>query len=400
MIETPRRGMRQDFRYREPRARALRGVPARVAGAAGALAALTVLSACGGAARLPEGAAYLPVDADLVLALDLPALAATDVYRELQERGGRVGLQRLSFMRFAEATGIDPARDVRWITLVGRGPGAEGPPIDELSALVTGSFDGAKMRRILKESGMPSEVREGVDVFQMVIVDGRCRFCIAVLDDTTAAFGDGAALGAMAAARARRESSLAGDAAARRLLTRVDRRAAIWGVVRGRDLAAPLAALIAGVRGSAPDREVLGGVKDLSFFVIPRETISVALDAVASSEEDALLVADVLEGAGAVGRLALRQVKPDSADLLSTFKVEVDGVLIRASASAPSARLLELARTAGEGIFAGLPGFIGRGGDGGGADAGDDPGAEAGAELDEEAGAPGPGGADAPPPED
>ena len=312
---------------------------------AAALAALLATSACGGAYRVPPEAGSLPADVGIVLSLDLPALASTDIYRELQERGGQVGLNRINFYKFAQAAGIDPVRDVRWLTLLGRRHAEEGPIVDELSAIASGTFDGKKMHDFLADSGMPRDVHEGMEIFSMVVVDGRCRFCIAVLDDTTAAFGDGDTLRACAEARRSPETSLARDPSARRLLARVDGRAAIWGLTRGPRLAGPLTDFLARLGGSAPASAV-GSVKDVSFFVVPGESIFAAVDALAGSDEDARLVADVLQGAGSLGRLAVKQAKPDAADLMSSFRVEVDGTLIRASASVSSARLLEMARSA------------------------------------------------------
>lgn len=317
------------------------------------LAAAAFVTGCGGPARLPDGASYIPADAALVLAFDVPEIQRTDLYRELKERGGAVGLNRLNFYKFSSALGLDPTKDIRWLTFIGRAREGEGPPIGDMSAVVTGSFDGAKLRRTLKDSGMPAERHGEVEVFQMVIVEGRCRFCIAVLDDTTAAFGDGEALRAIAESRSDRAKALSSNADARRLLGRIDPRAAVWGFASGKDLSAPIAGLIGRIRGTSAESPALSSITDLSFFVLTRESITLAMDALAASKEDALLVADVLEGAGAVGKIALKQAKPDAADLLSTFKVEVDDELIRASASVPSQRLLALAREGAGGFFSG-----------------------------------------------
>ena len=99
-------------------------------------------------------AAYIPADAAFVVALDLPGLAATDLYKALEERGGTVGLNRLNFYKFAEMTGLNPTEDVQWLTFVGRAQSG-GLDIDQLSALVSGTFDGAKTYAFLKDSGLP-----------------------------------------------------------------------------------------------------------------------------------------------------------------------------------------------------------------------------------------------------
>jgi len=314
------------------------------------------LPGCGSGERLPAGTAYLPADAAFVLALDIPSLAATDLYKELQERGGSVGLNRLNFLKFAEMTGVDPRRDVKWLMFLGRTGEAGGLAIDELSAVVSGTFDGVRVRRFLLDSGLPYETHEGLDIFQVVIVEGRCRFCIGVLDDTTAAFGDGETLRAMAEGRASPDRTLPSEPGARRLLTRVDQRAALWGLVRGKNFAAPFADLLRSMAGAASPQAVLGAIEDLSFFIAPGEVIRVAVDAVAVNEKDALLVADILEGAGAMGRLALQQAKPEAAQFLATFKVQVDGRFLRASTSFPQSSLVDLLKKMAGEIF-GKAGF-------------------------------------------
>ncbi len=323
---------------------------ARIAIAAVAALAPSLL-ACGPASRLPEGAAYLPPDSRFVLSLDIPTLASTDLYRTLMESGGAVGVNRTNLLKFAQAAGLDWTRDVKWLTFVGRGERDDGISVDQLSAVASGTFDGRRVHQSLKDSGLPAERHVGVDIFPVVIVEGRCRFCISVLDDATAAFGDGETLRSLAEVRGSPQASLARDAGARRLLARIDRRAAAWGLVRGRDLSAALAAMLARLQQGSGGAPPPAPVTDLSFFVTPGEKITVAVDALTGSPEDALLVADVLEGAGALGRLALRQARPEASGLLSSFRVEVDGRLVRASASVPQARLVELARSAAAGFF-------------------------------------------------
>lgn len=329
------------------------------------LIALTA-AGCALQSRLPRGAVYIPSDAAFVLSLDLPAIAATELYKELERQGGAVGLNRLNFFKFASMVGLDPLKDVRSLTFLGRTQEGAGPQIDELSAVVSGSFDGGKARQFLKESGIPFETHVGLDIYQVVIVEDRCRLCIAVLDDTTAAFGDGETLRAMAEGRRDAAMTLSADPTARRLLSRIDNRAAIWGLVRGKNFAEPFAKMLSDMAGGNPTAEAIGTVRDVSFFVAAERVITVAVDAVVKSAEDALLVADILEGAGAVGKLALKQAKPEASHLLATFKVQVDGELLRASTSFPEASLVELAQAFGRDVmgaglfgvpFTGVDGF-------------------------------------------
>lgn len=331
--------------------------PASRAAAAAILLALPILAAggCGLARQLPEGAAYIPADSAFVLAMNLPELSSTDLYKELREKGGAVGLNRFNFMQFATAAGIDPSKDVRWLTFLGRGSGDEGMAVDQLSALVSGTFDGKKVHDFLKDSGLPYETHAGLEIFQVVIVGDRCRLCVAVLDDTTAAFGDGETLEAMGDARQGEAGSLLSDETARRLLQRIDTRGAIWGIARGKRLAGSLAGFLHSMADRGGALAAFSSIEDMAFFVSTGETILVAVDAVASDDKSALMVADILEGAGAMGKLALKQSGAKALSLLEPFKVQVDGRVVRASTNFPQSALVDLAHSAMADMFRGLP---------------------------------------------
>jgi hypothetical protein len=331
--------------------------------------ALLLCNGCGLSSGMPEGSQFIPADSALALSFNLPALTATDLYKELQQQGGAVGLNRLNFMQFAKAAGLDPVRDVKWLTFLGRGAAEEGLQVDQLSALVSGSFDGGKVYSFMKESGLPFETHAGLDIFQVLIVDDRCRLCIAILDDHTAAFGDGETLRGMGEARQNPSSALASDETAARLLTRLDSRAAIWGIARGRRLAGSLAGFLQQMAAQSKEAAAFTSIEDIAFFVAAGENILLAADAVARSEEDAMLIADILEGAGAMGRLALKQARQQEAGkFLTSFKVQVDGLVVRASTSFPQSALVELAQGAMSDLFLmpampfGLGGMPGMGG--------------------------------------
>jgi hypothetical protein len=331
-----------------------------------AVAALaTLLASCAANRPLPPGATYLPADSVFVLSLNLPTLTSSDLYKELKDSGGAVGLNRINLLKFAKAAGLDPFKDVTWLTFVGR-RGETDVPIDQLSAVASG-FDGRKVYDYLKGSGLPSDPHEGMDIFPIVIVQDRCRFCLGVLDDATAAFGDGETLKAMADVRHAASSGLASETTAASLLRTVDPKAAVWGMVRGKDLSSGLADLLARIQGGSKGPGALAPITDLSFFVMSGENVVVAVDALAGSNEDALLIADVIQGAGSLGKLALKQAKPEESGLLSSFRVQVDGKRVRVSASVPQAKLVELARTAAGGLFnaafpaLGLPSGLGPG---------------------------------------
>ncbi|MBI3449445.1 MAG: hypothetical protein HY049_11075 [Acidobacteria bacterium] len=321
--------------------------------------ALALLAAAGCAAppSLPAGAAFLPTDSVFVLSMNLPTLTSTDLYRQLKESGGTVGLNRLNVVKFATAAGLDPFKDVKWLTFVGRKRGDNQIPIDELSAVASG-FDGKKVLDYLKRSGLPSDPHAGIDIFPIVIVQDRCRFCVSVLDDTSAAFGDGETLKSMAETRAAGAAGLAGDESVRALLTRIDARAAVWGLVRGPNLAGALTEALAKIQTGVAASGPMAPVSEVAFFATAGENIVVAIEALAANHDDALRIADAIQGMGSVGQMALKQVKPEDSALLSSFRVAADGRAVRVSASVPQAKLVELASAATNSLFKGaFPGL-------------------------------------------
>ena len=63
----------------------------------------------------------------------------------------------------------------------------------------------------------------GIDIFEFLVIEDRCRFCLAVLDASTAAFGDGETLTKIAQVKGGAAPALAGEERAARLLRRIGR---------------------------------------------------------------------------------------------------------------------------------------------------------------------------------
>lgn len=309
-----------------------------------ALLVVSVLAACRGRSGLPEGAELIPADATFAVSLDVPAIMESRLYEKYKSDENLFGRNRLNFYRFAEATGLNPAEDVKRVLFLARA-GEQG--LEDMSALVMGTFDGRKVHQFLVDSGLPSRKASGVDIFEFIVIEGRCRFCLAVFDASTAAFGDGETLETMARVKNGETSGLADGESAARLLRRLGRDPEAWGIVRAQDMKSAMAELLKNASADAGALAALGPIQEISFSFDTAEPMRVLIEMTANSDKDALMVADVLKGAESLGRIALREANPDLAMLMSDVVIEADTGLVRVAGSIPASDVDAAARLLG-----------------------------------------------------
>jgi len=301
-------------------------------------------TACGNRSPLPEGAEVIPADATFALSIDLKAILNSDLYRRLEGDERFFGRNRLNFYRFAEATGLDPGKDITRLLLVARA-GSEG--LEEMSGLVIGSFDGRKVRDFLADSGLPSRKVGQTDIFEMVVINEKCLFCVAVVDAGTAAFGDGGTLAKIAQVKAGEAPGMADQEGPGRLLRRVGRSPEAWGIARTADFKKSITEMLSQVSVGGGALAALGPIQEIAFSFDTTEPLRLLLEMTASSHEDALRVADVLKGSESLGRLALKEARPELGVLLSDLLIEADTGIVRAVGTLPSSDLELAARTLG-----------------------------------------------------
>ena len=332
-----------------------RVLPGAIRKAGFMLAAVTMagLAACVGRSSLPEGAELIPADATFAVSVDVPAVVNSEIYKKYQSEESVFGKNRLNFYRFAEATGLDPSKDIKRLLFMARAgnmmdgeAGAGGEGLAEMSAVVTGTFDGRKVHDYLAGSGMPSKKVEGIDIFEFIVIGDRCRFCLAVIDASTAAFGDGETLAKIAKASKDPSASLsAGDAG--RLLRRVSPGAEAWGIVRADYLKKWIKEMLSRVSADSSALAALGPIHEAAFSFDTAEPMRVLVEMSATSDKDAMMVADVLKGAESLGRLALREARPELAKVMSDLVVEADTGVVRVSASIPASDVSMVAQVLG-----------------------------------------------------
>ena len=320
----------------------------------GLLAVLPAAS-CGGRS-LPEGVDLVPADATFAISLDVPAIMSSQLYEALEASDGLFGRNRMNFYRFAEAAGLDPRADVRRLIFLMRA-GESG--VEDMSAIVTGSFDGKKVHSYLADSGLPIHQVSGTDIFEFIMINDECRFCMAVLDDHTAAFGDGKTLAKIAKVFEGSMPSLSSSESAGRLLSRLGRDPDVWAILMTADLSGPIADLMSRVSADAGGLRGLGPMREAAFSFDATDPMRVLIELAADSEEDAMLVADILKGGEALGRLALRESRPELARIVSDLTIEADTGLIRITGSIPSSDIQAVTRLVGSTWMEGISSALG-----------------------------------------
>lgn len=308
------------------------GKLARLPALCGVVLGAAMILSCGSGSPVPEGAELIPADATFAVSVDVPAVFNSEIYKRYQADERFFGSNRVNFYKFAQATGLDPAKEITRLLLMARAGDAG---IEEMSGIVVGTFNGRKVHDFLAESGLPSRKVAGIDIFEFLVIDDRCRFCLAVIDSSMAAFGDGETLAKIAQVRAGEIPALAGEERAGRLLRRIGRGTEAWGILRADDLRGALSGFMSRVSADSSALSKLGPIHEGAFSVDLGEPLRVVVELTTSNEQDAMLVADVIKGGEALGRLALKEARPELARLMADLLIEADTGVVRVAASVP-----------------------------------------------------------------
>jgi hypothetical protein len=187
----------------------------------------------------------------------------------------------------------------------------------------------------------------GTDIFEFLVIEGRCRFCLAVMDAGTAAFGDGETLRKMAQVKAGTLPGMATVEGPARLLRRMGHGPEFWGLARADNFKQSLSEMLRNMSRDASALSALGPIHEVAFSFDSADPMRFVLELTASSDKDAMLVADVMKGLEAVGRLTLNQARPELGQLVRDLHIEADTGLVRASGTIPASDVERAVRTLG-----------------------------------------------------
>jgi hypothetical protein len=299
-----------------------------VLGLVAGLGALWFNQARAAVGPMPGEALILPADARFVMGFDVKRFTASPFYaRFASERG----MQPESLRELEEKTGLNPARDIDQIVIVGAPGVQKGSPG---LALALGRFDLYKIGRTLETEGKVSGHNvDGVSVYAFKEEDAR-SVALAFLDENALLFGPRAQVEAAVSSRTRGETPLKKNTALMGLVEKVRPGSTFW-MVGDQSLLAGMPTSVPAPGASADGATMsLPALKSLTVTGDLDPQVSLAVTGEATDELAAKNLADVVRGFVALMSLQAQQ-KPELQRLASAVTVATEQNRVLISARVP-----------------------------------------------------------------
>ena len=305
---------------------------------------LFVLAACSGASGPGDAAsllATLPADVDLAAFVDVKAVQEHPLWKKVvQDQFFKAGEEPLK--RLEAITGLDPARDLQMLLFAAR---AIGQPGMEIAVIARGTVDRERIEDLLEQAGWRPErhgslslyALPGVDVATPVPGIGTAPR-LTFLDDFTVALGPAPLLEQLADVRGGSAPSLAASKDLGPLLDEALGSGQFWGVFRSGYLAEQLRQRIESGIPLVGVLKGFSGVEAVRFSLRFSDSIDLVARAHASTEDDARLLADTLNGFLALAKLVAKD-RPDLLRFLEGALVGLDLNAVRLSMNIDGAML-------------------------------------------------------------
>lgn len=306
---------------------------------------LPLLAACGRASGPGDAADLLgtiPEDVDLVAFVDLRAVREHPLWPKVQEDPFfRAGEERLKQLQ--EVTGLDPRRDLDMLLFTAR---ALGQPEMQLAVIARGTVDRDRIEGLLEQGGWKAQRQGKLDLYALPIevpatagqFGGIGDARLAFLDDYTVALGSADLLASTAGVRQGSAKGLVGSADLGPLVDEAIGSGQFWGVFRSKYLSDRLRERI---EAGIPLLGVLrgfSGVEAVRFSLRFSDSIDLVARARTTTEDDAKLLADTLNGFLALAKLVAKD-RPDVLRFLEGALVGLDLNAVRLSMNVDGATL-------------------------------------------------------------
>jgi hypothetical protein len=274
---------------------------------------------------LPAEALVLPADARFVMGFDVKRFTASPFYaRYASERG----MQPESLRELEEKTGLNPARDLDQIVVVGTPDVRKGSPG---LALALGRFDLYKIGRALETEGKATGHNVGgVSVYAFKDEEPGA-VALAFLDESVLLFGPRSQVEAAVASRSRGEAPLKKNTVLMGLVEKVRPGSTFW-MVGDQSLLAGMPTSVPAPGASGDGATVsLPALKSLTVTGDLDPQVSLSITGEAADDVAAKNLADVVRGFVALMSLQAQQ-KPELQRLASavTVATETNHVLVTA----------------------------------------------------------------------
>jgi len=290
--------------------------------------------------------ALLPGSAELVVSLDTFALRKSDLVAQMEQRFDSIPEAADNYRRFVEETGLDPRQDTDQILMAMRHVGG-GIDAGDAGFLIVaqGRFGASRLVDAAAEKG-GSTIQHpgGARVWISEAGAGGASaggkvMALAQPDDSTLLFGDRQEVTRVLDILSGKSAPEVKDARLKEQLTGVDRRAPAWAVLNSSALAGKLSAEIGESSDSwKPGAAALSKVDSVALMGWIGRDVEVKARVAAKDAETAGLVADMVRGALAAGKVAAQDRDPELLKILQEANVTLSGATLELEARIPASR--------------------------------------------------------------
>jgi len=261
----------------------------------------------------------LPADSIFVASVDVARLRQAPLYQSLDAEPGQL-------KTFLLRLGTDPDRDLDEVVFAFRSTGVEP---GEWLVVLRGRFDRARIEKGMEDPAarMSVEPYRGRNIYNLVRVPEIGDVSLSVVDSTAMVLGKSDAVRKVLDVKGKAAPSLEMNEAMKGLVAGLDRKAQVWAVLDGKELAR----LVERRRRSLPDAVPESALRNLSAVVSARlsavvtEDLAVSLEMGSGTEKEAGNLADAVRGILAFAKLGTQGRDPEAAALVETISVAQSG---------------------------------------------------------------------------
>jgi len=290
--------------------------------------------------------ALLPGSAEFVVSLDTFALRKSDLVTEMEKHFDSIPEAAENYRRFVQESGIDPRQDTDQVLLSMRQ--VDGRDGSGFLLIAQGRFGSSRLVEVAAEKGGKVVVLEdGTKIWisqsattETGATSSRKIVALAQPDPGTLLFGEQSEVVRVLDVLSGRAASEPKDAKLRDLLSGVDRRAPAWAILNSSALAARLSAEVGQNSQEWKAGSAISKVESVTLMGWVGKDVDFKARVAAQDSETAGLVADMVRGALAAGKLAAKDQDPELLKILQDTKLTQEGSTIELEARIPASRFL------------------------------------------------------------
>ncbi|MCI0567591.1 MAG: hypothetical protein L0Z52_05255 [Acidobacteria bacterium] len=293
--------------------------------------------------------ALLPGSAEFVVSLDTFALRKSDLVAEMEKHFDSIPEAAENYRRFVQESGIDPRQDTDQVLLAMRH--VDGRAQAGFLIVAQGRFVSSRLVDAAAEKGGKTVVLEdGTKIWtsqpapsdtgaSSAPASGK-NIALAQPDPEILLFGEQSEVERVLEVLSGRLAPEPKDAKLRDLLSGVDRRAPAWAILNSSALAARLSAEVGQNSQEWKPGSAISKVESVTLMAWVGKDVDFKARVATKDSETAELVADMVRGALAAGKLAAKDQDPELLKILQDTKLTQDGTTLELEARIPSSRFL------------------------------------------------------------